>query len=61
MKIKLVIELDDRCRRAIAAHVGKKGKATYEECKAHLELAINGDMEDVGFDYDKAQDEKQAS
>lgn len=56
MKIKLVVELDDRCRRAIAAHVGKKGKATYEECKIHLELAINGDMEDVGADYDKAQE-----
>lgn len=52
MKIKLVIDLDERCRRAIAAHVGKKLPATYEECKNHLLLAINGDLEDVTSDYD---------
>ncbi len=58
MKIKLVIELDDRCRRAIAAHVGGKGKASYKECKTHLEIAINGNLEDVTADYDKQTEEK---
>lgn len=57
MKIKLTIDLDERCRRAIAKHIGLNRPATYAECKAHLELAINGDMEDVGSDYDKAQEE----
>lgn len=57
MKIKLVIELDDRVRRAINLHVGRKGPATRAECKAHLELAINGNIEDVCYDFDKAQGE----
>lgn len=57
MKIKLVIELDDRMRRAINVHIGQKGPASYQACKNHLELAINGDLEDIGADYDKAQDE----
>lgn len=56
MKIKLVIELDDRTRRAIAAHQGAKGKASYAMCKTHLEVAINGDLEDVTSDYDKGQE-----
>lgn len=58
VKIKLVIELDERCRRAIAAHVGRRRPATYAECKTHLELAINGDLEDVTSDYDKQQAEQ---
>jgi hypothetical protein len=57
MKIRLVIELDERCRRALAAQVGKKQPATHGECKRHMELAINADLEDVCSDYDKAQEE----
>jgi hypothetical protein len=57
MKIRLTIDLDERCRRAIAAHIGLKRPATHEECKSHLELAINGNMEDVCFDYGKAREE----
>lgn len=60
MKIKIIVDLDERCRRALAASVGKNRPATYEECKAHLELAINGDLEDVTYDYDKAQEAKEA-
>ena len=56
MKIKLVIDLDERCRRAIAAHVGMKRPATYKECKTHLEVAINGDLEVVTSEYDREQE-----
>lgn len=58
MKIKLVIELDERCRLAIAARTGKTSPATYEECAQELYAVFTAHMEVVTSEYDRDQEEK---
>ncbi len=57
MKIKIVVELDERCRRAIAHHIGEKGPASYRDCKNHIEAAIDGDLETICADYQEQVEE----
>lgn len=58
MKIKMTVNVDDRTRRAIAFHYGKKGSASYQECKDHMLLAIDGGLDDVVAIYIEEMESK---
>ncbi len=44
MKIRITFDLNALCRRAIANHYGLD-KATYDDCRQHIETVLDGDLE----------------
>ena len=47
MKIQITFDLDSEDRRVINSFVGDKGLATYKECKAKINDAVQMHMDDL--------------
>ena len=47
MKIQITFDLDSEDRRAINSFVGSKGLASYKECKAEINEAVQMHLDDL--------------
>lgn len=56
MKIKIIFEIDDDDRRAVARHYGEEGLASRETMTTFLECEGTGGLEDVMQDYLQSMD-----
>ena len=64
MKIQITFDLDSEDRRAINSFVGAKGLATYKECKAEINEAVQmylGDLQESATRARKAEEGSPAS
>jgi hypothetical protein len=58
MKVRITFEFGERDRRAVANHYGLPGLATYETLKGFVEAQLNGVLEDVLFDLQRAEEDE---
>jgi len=58
MKIRITFNFDKRVRRAINEYYGRKGLASHADCETFIDCAVNGVLEDVCYDMDRADKAK---
>jgi len=57
MKVKIVFDFNTDERKAIAHHYGEK-IATHRDMKVWIQTVVNCTLEDLSYDYNKAQEEE---
>lgn len=53
MKVRITVDLDERCRRAIAMHYGHEGLATKELCISNLDSVITAHLGNLAYEMDE--------